>query len=185
MLDERFISFSHAPGFLGLVGVPIVVDKADLPGVHIAARNLSVDFARVTQRASSPLKFVTNEYDGFKKEAETAIIVGSIETSSLLQSLEKSGRLDFNNIRGKWESYMTTIVENPFEGYHKALVIAGSDKRGAIFGVYALSEQIGVSPYSSFSHLLHFYHYKAKIDTGGIGGLMSFLNFTRKSMRFL
>lgn len=104
MFDERFISFSDAPGSLNLVGVPIVADKADLPGVHIAARNLSADFARVTKGASSPLKLVFNEYDGFKKEAETAIIVGSIETSSLLQSLEKSGRLDFNNIRGKWES---------------------------------------------------------------------------------
>jgi hypothetical protein len=80
---------------------------------------------------------------------------------------------------------MTTIVENPFKGCHKALVIAGSDKRGAIFGVYTLSEQIGVSPYSSSSQLHHFYHYEAKIDTDGIGGLMSFLNFARKSMRFL
>jgi len=185
MFEERFISFSDAPGSLNLVGVPIVVDKADLPGVHIAARNLSADFARVTQGPTSPLNLVTKEYDGFKEEAVTVTIVGSIEASPLLQSLEKSGRLDFNNIRGKWESYMTTIVENPFKGCHKALVIAGSDKRGAIFGVYALSEQIGVSPYSSSSHLHHFHHYKAKIDTGGIGGLMSFLNFTRKSMRFL
>jgi hypothetical protein len=151
MFDERFISFVDAPGLLRLVGVPIMVDKADLPGVHIAARNLSTDFAKVTKGASSPLKLVTNEYDGFKQEAETAIIVGSIEASSLLQRLEKSGRLEFNKIRGKWESYMTAIVENPFERCHKALVIAGSDKRGAIFGVYALSEQIGVSPYSYFS----------------------------------
>lgn len=42
---------------------------------------------------------------------------------------------------------MTTFVENPFGGCHQALIIAGSDKRGAIFGVYALSEQIGVSPW--------------------------------------
>jgi hypothetical protein len=41
---------------------------------------------------------------------------------------------------------MTTIVHNPFDGYDNALVIVGSDKRGAIFGTYSLSEQIGVSP---------------------------------------
>lgn len=50
---------------------------------------------------------------------------------------------------------MTTFVENPFGGCHQALIIAGSDKRGAIFGVYALSEQIGVSPYSPFPQLPH------------------------------
>jgi hypothetical protein len=184
MFDDRFISFSDAPGLVALVGGPIVADKADFPGVHIAARSLSADFARVTQGPSSPLKLVTNDFDGFKEEIETAIIVGSIEASSLLQSLEKSGRLHFNDIRGKWESYMTAIVENPFEGCHKALVIAGSDKRGAIFGVYALSEQIGVSPYSSFSPSSLLSLIKAKINTGGIGGLMSFLNLTQRSMRF-
>ena len=29
----------------------------------------------------------------------------------------------------------------------RALVIAGSDRRGAVFGIYDLSEQIGVSPW--------------------------------------
>ncbi len=34
-----------------------------------------------------------------------------------------------------------------FPGVSQALVIAGSDKRGTIFGIYDLSEQIGVSPW--------------------------------------
>src|ERR1051326_4832968 len=36
---------------------------------------------------------------------------------------------------------------NPLPGIDRALVIAGSDKRGTIYGVYDLSEQIGVSPW--------------------------------------
>jgi hypothetical protein len=99
MFDERFISFVDAPGLLRLVGVPIMVDKADLPGVHIAARNLSTDFAKVTKGASSPLKLVTNEYDGFKQEAETAIIVGSIE-ALCFRGLKRVGGLISTKFEG-------------------------------------------------------------------------------------
>ncbi len=42
---------------------------------------------------------------------------------------------------------MTTVLEHPFPHVRRALVIAGSDKRGTIFGLYTLSEQIGVSPW--------------------------------------
>lgn len=150
MFDEKFISFNGASGQLSLVGVPIVVDRADFPGIQIAARNLAGDFGRVTKGAASPLRFVADENDAFKDEAETAIIVGSIEASPMIKSLAKSGKLDCSNTRGKWESYMTVVVDNPFNGCCRALVIVGSDKRGAIFGMYALSEQIGVSPYGSF-----------------------------------
>jgi len=147
MFGENFVTFSKAPGLLGLVGVPIVVDKADFPGIHIAAENLAADFAQVTKGAPSPLQMISHGHDDFNVNAERCIIVGSIEASSMLRFLEKSGKLDCTNIRGKWESYMTAVVDNPFKGCHKALLIAGSDKRGAIFGVYAISEQIGVSPY--------------------------------------
>ncbi|KAE9372732.1 glycoside hydrolase family 115 protein [Stipitochalara longipes BDJ] len=147
MFDEKFVSFSQAPGLLSLVGLPIVVDQSDFPGIHIAAQNLAEDFARVTQGTPSRLQIVSDERDGFNFEAVSCIIVGSIERSLLLQRLADNGKVGVSNIRGKWESYTTTIVKDPFEGCRRALVIAGSDKRGAIFGVYALSEQIGVSPW--------------------------------------
>jgi hypothetical protein len=38
-------------------------------------------------------------------------------------------------------------VPHPFPGIESALVIAGSDRRGTAFGVYELSEAIGVSPW--------------------------------------
>lgn len=42
---------------------------------------------------------------------------------------------------------MSAVVEKPFSGCERALVIAGSDPRGTIFGIYDVSEQIGVSPW--------------------------------------
>jgi hypothetical protein len=54
-------------------------------------------------------------------------------------------------IRGKWESYISKVVDNPFPGIDRALVIAGSDMRGTIYGLYDVSEQIGVSPWWWFA----------------------------------
>ena len=50
-------------------------------------------------------------------------------------------------IRDRWESSVIQVVARPLPGVERALVIAGSDKRGTIFGVYDVSEQIGVSPW--------------------------------------
>ena len=152
MFDEKFITFTKQDGLLHLVNIPIIVHHDDFPGIHIAARNLSEDFSRVTKGSKSPLKTWTDQDKSeiFDGKCQTAIIVGSVTQSPLVQRLERDGKLDLSGIRGKWESYVTAVVEEPFEGCKRALVIAGSDKRGAIFGIYGLSEQIGVSPYVLF-----------------------------------
>ncbi|KAH7127946.1 hypothetical protein B0J13DRAFT_142632 [Dactylonectria estremocensis] len=147
MFEEKFVKFSpiDAGAATDLVGATIVVDGLDYAGIKIAARNLSQDFARVTKKDASPVTISDgSETAGTSK---VAIIVGSIESSPLLQRLEKEAKVDFSVIRGKWESFTTTLIDGPFDSYDKALVIAGSDKRGAIFGIYSLSEQIGVSPW--------------------------------------
>jgi hypothetical protein len=80
------------------------------------------------------------------KGERTAIIVGTIGKSPLIDSLIRARKLDVKTIKGKWESFQTQLVRNPAPGVSQALVIAGSDKRGSIFGIYEVSEQIGVSP---------------------------------------
>jgi len=57
----------------------------------------------------------------------------------------REGKIDANAIAGKWESFFLQVVSKPLPGVASALVIAGSDKRGAICGIYDLSEQSGVS----------------------------------------
>ncbi|KAL0932920.1 uncharacterized protein CTRU02_211883 [Colletotrichum truncatum] len=149
MPENSIVTFSRpeAAESLNLVGATIVVDESDPIGIHIAAQNLAVDFGRVTRSESKPLLVSKETEIDADLGADVAIIIGCIESSRMLQRLEKDGKLNFDQIRGKWESFITTPVAGPFPGCRKALVIAGSDKRGAIFGTYTLSEQIGVSPW--------------------------------------
>lgn len=68
------------------------------------------------------------------------VIVGTIGSSPVLDKLISEGKLDVSDIEGKWESFKIQVIDD-------ALVIAGSDKRGTIYGVYDLSEKMGVSPW--------------------------------------
>lgn len=147
MFEERIITFDGSPELVDLVGATILTSSNDYAGVHHAARALAEDFGRVTKGDASPFQIIDeNRVDGPRLSAPSSIIVGSIDSCQLLQGLERSGQINTDSIRGRWESFITSVVQKPFSGCEKALVIAGSDKRGAIFGAYTLSSQIGVSP---------------------------------------
>jgi hypothetical protein len=103
--------------------------------------DLSEDLKRVTDIQPTVIQRTTGLHD------RDVVLVGTIGKSALLDDLIRRHKLDVSGVAGKWESAVTTIVEHPMTGIRRALVIAGSDKRGTIFGVYDLSEQIGVSPW--------------------------------------
>lgn len=90
----------------------------------------------------------------------TSIIVGTVGKSQLIDQLIKNDKIDVTNIEGKWEAFQSQIVDNPFPGVNRALVIAGSDKRGSIYGIYDVSEQIGISPLHWFADVSP----KCKVD---------------------
>ncbi|PCD26224.1 hypothetical protein AU210_012656 [Fusarium oxysporum f. sp. radicis-cucumerinum] len=147
MFEEKIVDFKPSPGSILLVGASIVVGQSDYPGVIRAARDLAQDFARVTKGGASPLVVISSESDYDKIHTETAIVVGSVASSGIIKTLAQQGKLDTQAIDGKWETFSTNIIDQPLGKCEKALVIAGSDKRGTIFGIYTLSEQIGVSPW--------------------------------------
>lgn len=68
------------------------------------------------------------------------IVVGTIGKSDVIDSLINSGKLNADSINGKNESFTIQSIDN-------TVVIAGSDKRGTIYGIYDLSEKMGVSPW--------------------------------------
>jgi hypothetical protein len=119
---------------------PIYVDASDFPGVRRAANDLAQDIGRV----SGDTAVVVHATDAL---ALSPIVIGTLGKSVVLDALVASGKLDVSAIRGRWESYLVQTVADPFPGVKQALVIAGSDKRGTIYGIYDLSENIGVSPW--------------------------------------
>ncbi|KAF3089403.1 hypothetical protein TWF569_005717 [Orbilia oligospora] len=144
------IGFTSSRGSIQLAGPDdnaiIVLDGRDWPGVIRAGKDLAADFGRVT---GTDLDYhVQNTTKGLPK-TQFAIIIGTIGKSAFIDGLIAKGDLDVSKINGTWESYTTQLLLRPATapGIHKALIIAGSDKRGTIFGAYDISEQIGVSPW--------------------------------------
>ncbi|KAF5974438.1 hypothetical protein FBULB1_7788 [Fusarium bulbicola] len=147
MFEEKIVDFKTSLGSIPLVGASIVVDQSDYPGVIRAARDLAEDFARVTKGDANPLIVISSHSDYDKIQTKNAIVIGSVASSGIIKTLVQQGKVDIQGIEGKWETFSTSIIDQPLGKCEKALAIAGSDKRGTIFGIYTLSEQIGVSPW--------------------------------------
>ncbi|MGM9647033.1 MAG: glycosyl hydrolase 115 family protein [Eubacteriales bacterium] len=120
----------------------IYVDANDCKQSVRAVGDLQEDFERVTAKKPA-LVHTAEELAG----ADVAILIGTLGHSALIDSLEEQGIIGVDDIKGQWEAYSISVVENPVSGVEKAVVIVGSDKRGTIYGTYELSEQIGVSPW--------------------------------------
>lgn len=156
--QEPIVAFHKESDSVKLAGrgashLPIVLDGDDWPGVIRAANDLAEDFGSVT--GGHFARELLNSTDPAKEcrrfGDRTAIIAGTIGRSKLIESLVRSGKIDVNSTEGKWEAFQTEMVNEPFVGISNALVISGSDKRGAIYGLYDISEQIGVSPWHWFA----------------------------------
>jgi Glycosyl hydrolase family 115/Gylcosyl hydrolase family 115 C-terminal domain len=119
---------------------PICVDTNDYPGVLIAAGNLCADVNRVTGHTPA----IVNAEDN---PGTNAIIIGTVGKSRIIDRLIQAGKIDVSSITNQWESYFTQVVPHPLPGVANGLVIAGSDKRGTIYGIYDLSAEMGVSPW--------------------------------------
>lgn len=75
------------------------------------------------------------------KQAVIAVTAGSGKLAeTLCRKISKLGQVE-----GKRESYAFIVAENPVEGIESALVIYGSDKLGTIYGLFHLSELLGVT----------------------------------------
>lgn len=75
---------------------------------------------------------------------ESAVVFAIVDQSEVLKTIEADGRVSYDDIRGKRECFKFTILH--FDNVKNVLVIAGSDKLGAIYGAFTLSEMMGVSP---------------------------------------
>ncbi len=122
------------------VVAPLIASSDDWPGVRRAAGDLQADLERVT--GHKPAFLATPP-----SVASDVILAGTVGHSALIDDLVRRGLLNVDALRGQWEAFVIETVEKPLPGVERALVIAGSDKRGTIYGLYEVSQQIGVSPW--------------------------------------
>lgn len=153
--DPQRVFFTPTPTAFPLASpghaAPLLLDSADYPGVARAATSFTGDVQSVTGLHPALLHAIP-------AGTPDLVLVGTLGHSPLLDQLVAAGKLDVAPIRGHWESSLTTVVENPFPGVRRALVLAGADKRGTIFALYSLSEQIGVSPWAWWADVRILHH---------------------------
>lgn len=119
----------------------IVIDGKDYDGVHIAATALLSDLLAVTGNEAN-LIVSSNP----QNTDAPVVYVGTLGKSAAIDRFVSQGYISAADLEGKWESFVIAEVPNP-TGSGKAVAIAGSDKRGTIYGVYQLSRAMGVSPW--------------------------------------
>ena len=152
---DNFVSFHSQQGAYCLYpnqtgSIRILADSNDYPGILRANSNLANDFNQVLGRQSvQSVHGISVELNQVK--GNNLIVVGSLEKSSLIKQLVKAKAIDAKLLKDKHEKYIITQVSasalsKGSEG--QVLVIAGADKRGTEYGIYELSRQIGVSPWS-------------------------------------
>lgn len=141
----RFIAEEYRAGDFQLVfrgkTAAIFVEPVDYPGVKRAAEDLQEDIERVTGQAPEILDTLAGCREDY------VVIIGTLGKSRIIEELAARGMVDAGSIRGKWEAHLIQVVAEPVPGVGCGLVIAGSDQRGTIYGIYNVSEQIGVSPW--------------------------------------
>jgi hypothetical protein len=141
--ETPYVEYVASPGSFSIAhkghASQIYVDANDDPGVIRAVHDLQSDIHRVT--------LLTPVITHGAPFPANVTLIGTIGSSTIIDQLIQNKKIDVDAIRGKWESNLIQVVSNPLPGVASALVIVGSDKRGTIFGIYDVSEQIGVSPW--------------------------------------
>ncbi|HMH24678.1 MAG TPA: glycosyl hydrolase 115 family protein, partial [Puia sp.] len=118
----------------------IYVEETDHWLVQKAAALLQEDIRKVTGRQPEIVHVLP-------ASALNLIIIGSLDSSALIARLAGERRINGTDLKGKWEAYSLQVIDAPAKGIGKAMIIAGSDRRGTAFGIFELSRQIGVSPW--------------------------------------
>lgn len=137
---QPLVSTSLRPGSVALQDVQ-VLHAAEAGSLEaFVAQDLALDLRRLGLRAGAgPL--------GLSPSPGLQIWVGTVGHHPVIDALGKDGTLDLKPLAGCWECFTLALVRKPAPGVAAALVIAGADRRGTAYGVYTLSQAVGVSPW--------------------------------------
>lgn len=123
---------------INLRKVSIIIDENDSDLVKTAAGHFADDIGMLCGKRPAVSSCA---------ERPLAVIAGTVGQSALIDRLAKSGKIDVSGIEGRWECYRIELVRNPMKGVSKALVVAGSDRRGTAYGLFSISREMGVNPW--------------------------------------
>jgi len=141
---QEIVTDKPAPGAFSLVHgneiAAIYFDAADAALIKTSASLLQQDIESITGKKPA----LITQLSGKEKNI---IVIGTMGQSAIIQQLIKEKKIAASTLQGKWEGYLLQTIAQPFKAVANALVIAGSDRRGAAYGVFELSKQIGVSPW--------------------------------------
>ena len=152
---DRFVSFQQGDLLLNAGNqVNIYMDANDCKGVSYAAHALVKDIQKVSG-SQACITSVAKSETGKKP----TILVGTIGHSAAIDQLIKQRRIDSKQLKGKREKFIITVVDGQ-------LVIAGSDRRGTIYGIYELSQQMGVSPWYDWADVSVEHHDSIFVNKG-------------------
>ena len=164
-VDNHIVTFSQTEECFPIVSTSIIseiyLDTAESQGVKRATEDLRTDIYKVTGK--SPRVCCSGEWP-----VRYPIIIGTYGKGEVVTRLAKQGLVNEKTLKGKWESYVIKTVAHPMKGVEKALVIAGSDMRGTIYGIYELSKQLGVSPWYWWADVPVARHQEAFVKTCNI-----------------
>jgi hypothetical protein len=159
---ELRVTENFQPGDFPLVfgkhAATVCVDDRDFTVVQIAATNFIADVERVTGQKP--------ELISAPASVEKVVFIGTLGHSRVIDQLVAAKKINAAAIRGQWESFLIATVDDPLPGVKSALVIAGSDRRGTAFGVFALSEAIGVSPWYWWADVPPAHHENLVVPSG-------------------
>jgi len=148
LLSFSQITISNRP-LKGSAYFPIV-DKTS-SALIIYANTENVLVKKSTEFLAGDIERVTNIKPDISSsdrvENKNPIIIGTVGNNPLINQLVANKKLDVSPIINQWERFIIQTIDNPFPGVKQALVIVGSDRRGAAYGVFTLSEKMGVSPW--------------------------------------
>jgi hypothetical protein len=128
--------------------------------VRVAAQAFAEDVGRVTGVKPQVLTSLAGTLP------RELIVVGVLGKSPEIDRLVAAHRLDVSAVRGKWEAAVTAVVQTPMRGVRRALVIAGSDRRGAAYALFTLSRQMGVSPWYWWADVPIVHHAAVYVTAG-------------------
>ena len=111
------------------------LEEQAFSGVKKIALKIADDFFKITDETPT----IQN-----KLEDAATIAIGTYGNSEFIDSLCEAGVLDRSVFIGKREVYVHKVIDHPNRA-GKLLVVAGSDKRGTIYGMFSLTEYFGVT----------------------------------------